>query len=37
MLVVEACKGQADAGRLAAFRARVEAELLDHLGGAHDP
>ena len=37
VLVVEACKGEADPARLAAFRARVKAELLDHLGGEHDP
>jgi len=36
VLVVEACKGEADPARLAAFTARVKAELLDHLGGAHD-
>jgi len=36
VLVVEANKGEADPARLAAFRARVKVELLDHLGGAHD-
>jgi predicted SAM-dependent methyltransferase len=36
VLVVEACKGEPDATRLAAFTAQAKVELLDHLGGAHD-